>query len=382
MRIPFLLLCGCISFVSLYPFNFDLPAITFDSVMAIRSWRHMISSRGDVLGNILLFVPFGFLGHMLLARGRGYGTRLALLVVGGIGFAYALQVLQIALPSRTQAISDVIWNALGMGLGIIGAIATQRRQWQPTALDHSNLAPAALLLFCSWIAYRLFPFVPTLDYQSLKNSVKPLFIDPQFSAVRAFHDMAAWMLAAYLLRHMAPARQFERTLWAIVAATILCEIIIVSNAVHISGVVGASLACAVWGLWLGRLRHPSITLAALLAVMLVLSGLEPFLLRSDMRSFNIVPFTGLLKGNIFISIAAMLEKTFLYGGFIYVLSRTGLGYGRATGLAAVLLGIIELSQTFTYGHTPEITDPILALLLGYGLAALDGKATAQETAAG
>lgn len=374
MRISFLLLCVCISFVSLYPFDFNLRAITVDSLMAIRSWRYMISSRGDVLGNILLFVPFGFLGTLLLPRGRGYGMRLAAFAMGGIAFSYALQVLQIALPTRTEAISDVIWNALGMALGILGAIASQRRQWQPSGLPRASFAPAPLLLFCSWMAYRLFPFVPTLDFQSLKNSVKPLFIDPQLSAVSAYHDMAAWMLAAFLLRQMAPDRQLDRALWAIIGGTIVCEIIIVSNVVHISGVLGAGLGCALWAMWLGRVRHPSITLAALLAIMLALSGLEPFLLRGEMRSFNFMPFTGLLKGNIFISIAAMLEKTFLYGGFIYVLSRTGLGYGRSAGLAALLLGIIELLQTFTYGHTPEITDPILALLLGYGLAALDDKA--------
>lgn len=372
MRSIFSLLCLCIAFVSLYPFNFQPALVTASGVALTFSWQGMINSRGDMLGNLLLFLPYGFAAVFIARASQRIHGQLVGLVLAGAVFAFVLQLLQVALPSRTQAFSDVLWNAAGIGVGAAMAIAGQRLNLrQHGAARQIALIPVVLLT--AWITYRLLPFVPSIDFQSFKNSIKPLFLTPEIKIFSVFQDMVAWLFAGFLLRQVSPAAQLDRLLWALIAGTIIAEILIVSNVVHFSGVLGAGLALALWSLWLGKQRYQATALAVLVPLALLASGLEPFIFSSAVQPFGFVPFSGVLSGNIAINIASVTQKAFLYGGFIYVLKCAGLRYRTGGCIAAVLLCGIEIAQIFGTTHTPEITDPLLALLFAYCLSVLHGK---------
>lgn len=67
-----------------------------------------------VLGNVLLFIPWGFLLFLALdtperPRGRSY----AITLLGGIIFALAMFTWQQFLPSRVTMLSDALSNGLG-----------------------------------------------------------------------------------------------------------------------------------------------------------------------------------------------------------------------------------------------------------------------------
>src|SRR5262249_35011429 len=81
---------------SLYPWRFEWPT----SFAA--GWRHMMyqpswwTGVGDVVGNVVLFMPVGVLGWALLRRSSWPAPLRAVLVAAvGIAFAFALQVVQI-----------------------------------------------------------------------------------------------------------------------------------------------------------------------------------------------------------------------------------------------------------------------------------------------
>lgn len=71
-----------------------------------------------VIGNILLFVPFGFLLFLTLyAIERPTVQTYLLTVLAGFAFTCSIEAWQYFLPSRVADINDVIWNTAGTLLG-------------------------------------------------------------------------------------------------------------------------------------------------------------------------------------------------------------------------------------------------------------------------
>jgi VanZ family protein len=66
----------------------------------------------------------------------------------------------------------------------------------------------------------------------------------------------------------------------------------------------------------------------------------------------------------------LIEKIFYYGTAIWLLRAAGAGLARSVSVVAVVLASIEIAQIHLPGRTPEITDPILAVLIGFVLAML------------
>ncbi|MEO0410425.1 MAG: VanZ family protein [Pseudomonadota bacterium] len=369
------LICLLIAFVSLFPFNFQMNGVTAQAWQSFLAPRSFAMSRGDLLGNIVLFIPYGLIGVLLLAQRRSAWPAYTALALAGAGFGLFLQVLQIALPTRDESIPDVGANMIGLVVGALGAFGLVRAPI-PKSMSTAPIAVTPALLLGCWIAYRLIPFVPSIDFKSIKNSLKPLLVNPQFDAVSVFNDSVSWLLAGFLLRHMSVAARYDRFLWALVLGTFLLEILIIKNNVHLSGTLGAVIGLALWTLWLGRQRRAAALLAALLIAKLILSGLAPFELGANARAFNLIPFAGLFNGSMAVNTLAVLQKLFLYGGLIYVLRAIPMPTTKSAAICTITLAFIEVSQVITIGHTPEITDPLLAVMLAYGLVQLqryDGR---------
>lgn len=141
-----------IAYGSLYPFNFTAPP---EGIVG-RLFAEALSggSRGDILGNIGLFIPWGLLGVLAIAPERAISRTL------GIGFllALGLQVIQVWIPSRTPAMYDAIWN---MGGCLIGMVLGHylRKTAARTASDQTH-DQAALWLLGAWILVEWLPLIP------------------------------------------------------------------------------------------------------------------------------------------------------------------------------------------------------------------------------
>lgn len=100
---------GVTLIITLLPFRFQWP----DGVH--------VQLRGewiDVVANVLLFVPLGFLYCLTVPRERGGGLASALFV--GAVLSSAIETVQLFEPSRNTAVSDLLANTCGMGLGALG----------------------------------------------------------------------------------------------------------------------------------------------------------------------------------------------------------------------------------------------------------------------
>lgn len=363
-----LLIIALISYGSLYPFNFTDPP-------GGASWVHLVhgmaiggSSRGDILQNIVLFVPYGACAML------GFGTRWPLAAriggaaMAGLALAVALQVGQVFLPQRTASLVDVAWNAIGIGLGMAAGLVAVRIVG-PDRLARAGdgrpapaIVPAALIGL--WVALRLFPFVPSIDFQLIKDNLKPLLLRPDLSPFGLFENTVGWLLALSLWRDVSGDRRNDALALPAIAGVLAVQPVIVGNPLRAYEVVGALLAVALWRWWLaGRPRREE-AIATLLFCLLLLQGLTPLAFRAEPAAFGWIPFIGALGGSIMANVLAMMDKVFFYGVAIWMLAACGAHRLAAALVVAVLLFAIELAQTLIATRTPEITDPLLALILG------------------
>lgn len=353
---------------SLYPFNFHAaPAGAWRALLA--SWN-IITDRGDVLSNIFLFVPFGYLGALVYRRQAG-------LLVAALIVAAGVQVLQVYLPGRDANLQDVIWNMLGYVVGAGLAHLPWLRLSLASDTGRQGVNTALLLIGC-WLAYRLMPFVPSIDWQLWKDSLKPLLLYPRFSFVGVLHDAAAWAVVACLWPQAWRRSRADLWLLLLVAGVFALEVVIVKNSVSANNVLGALLGIGLWQLWLKRMTSGRVVLAVLLALSLLLSGLAPFQPRGFMGSFHWLPFQGFLGGAMLINVSVLFEKGFFYGALIYLLQQQSGRFGVAAGFVFALTLLIEIGQLFVHGHTAEITDPLLVLLIAMALKAVGGEQLPQN----
>jgi len=365
MRAFLLLIAVLIGYGSLYPLHFAADPHWQQEAIALFTAPPLRMSRGDLVGNVLLFAPYGFVAALWRTR-----TRLALLLLLGALLALGLQLAQLWVPSRVAALNDVIANVAGMLLGV-GA-AWLARRFAPsvarppighaaqTALPRA-LVPATLMLL--WLAYQWFPLVPTLDLQNMINAVKPLLRSPQLDTVRALHTALAW-LAFFMLWGLATPRRVPALAMAAVALFVVgAKLLIAGASISPSNVIGLGLAivCLPWLQHRGALPLLSMAMFASLFA----SGLTPFAPLSQAQPFHWIPFYGMLEGSMGLNLLSLVEKCFFYGALIALISARG-GRPLAAAVAvAICLAMIEAAQMFLPQRTAESTDPILALILGF-----------------
>jgi hypothetical protein len=73
-----------------------------------------------IVGNILLFLPFGFLLFLSLhSEARPTVQSYVLTILIGFSFSCAVEAYQYFLPTRVADINDIIWNSTGTFLGTV-----------------------------------------------------------------------------------------------------------------------------------------------------------------------------------------------------------------------------------------------------------------------
>ncbi len=362
LRLLVLVFAGIVTYGSLYPFDFR--PLQGGELRALSDSLLRLSTRGDILGNVVLFVPLGLLARLAWPRQRLW----VLLLWSGL-LALLVQLAQLFLPSRDASLQDVLWNLLGVILGIAGA--GLGRRLLAAGLPLATGDAFALLLLGLWLAARLSPFVPSLDWQQIKDSLKPLLLHPQWDLAKLLVQTALWAVAARLWwalwRGPAPLAVYLAGL----ALVFLGETLVVANVVTLPALLGALLGLLLWRL-VSRWRHGDALLAVCLMGALLIKGLSPFQLRPAPVDFNWLPLHGFLGALTLFNVAVLLEKAYFYGALLWISRREGAGLGFATFLAVALTFAVELAQTRLAGHTPEITDPLLALAMAALYRALEG----------
>lgn len=362
-RILFLF-AGLIAYGSLYPFNFTVPeAHAAAWVRLFQDWS-LITSKGDMLGNVALFVPFGFAGVFAFPAQSHSPLRVMTLALISLALATVLQIAQIYFPPRTPAMADVFWNMAGAATGIVAGLslgAHFRLRWR--TWDRAYALPLGLIVL--WIAAELLPLVPSLDLQSIKDSLKAL-LRLRLSPPDILWHAAGVLLAGRALTAIVGTARASQWLGVLVAAVIAGKVLVVTRVLNASTLAGFAAGYGVWRLvsgWKQPWRGETVVLAVLLAAY-TLKALEPFELRPVPAAFGWVPFAAMLQGSMLVNAEVLIESVFVFAGLLGLVRMQGSGVGASSVVLALWVGALEAVQMYIVGRSPDITEPLLVLLVG------------------
>lgn len=341
---------------SLYPFDFDFGAVPRSELVhaLLADWQ-ADSGFGDVLANLVLFLPFGLFGSLAFRSLRPL-ARWGLLLGGGVLLACGLQVLQLWLPQRVPELADAALNLFGMGLGVaLASLPLGRLSGHSPGHEPFAFLPA-LLLGC-WLAYLWFPYVPTLDWFSIKQSLKPLLLDPRLDWLSLLRHTIAWLVFAALWRE---CRLGDARLALVALGAVFVQVPIADNVLEFDDLVGVVMGLSIWAV-LRTARNPIGPVLFLLLVLLLVQGLWP--LEWQRSSFDWMPFRGFLEGSMLVNFLSLLLKLYFYGALVWLMHRLTHGSHLALVVPATVTLAVEVAQTRLAGHTPEIADPLLCVLI-------------------
>jgi VanZ family protein len=386
-RIAIALVLLLIVYGSLYPLRWDF-AHPQDFVTS--GGIHL----GDVLENVALFLPLGWLlawhGQHESPGPRRTGARFVLWWLIALVVASVLQWLQKYLP-RTPALSDIVFNMLGHTLGWwAGAVSVQgmhRLQQRHTRL-HAAERFAMLMVGIWWVA-ELFPLIPTIDVSSVVDNVKTLWQQPAWQPRRMALHVGMTVLGleatARLVRSAARVASHApaRRVCALVLAMVLAgKFVVIHQAPGLAVVLGILGGAAVWrgidaidagSAWPENtgLRLVFVWGVALATYLVnALYPIWPMVWRNPPDAMRWMPFGSSLSGNIESAITNVAFECLCFGAMVWTAVRRGSDWRRATLFAALLAFACEWLQRYLPTRTAEITSVVTALGMGWCVAAL------------
>lgn len=375
LRRVLILIVLLIVYGSLYPWHFALPHLKASPLWLLfhpapEPFRYFVR---DVIVNVALYIPLGFVGHLAFRGKRQPGIAIYGPVLLGLLVSVSIELTQLLVPVRVTSIYDVITNVTGSGCGVLTGLLFEalslprpRRRASTTVADRGAL----VLAFC-WTAWLVFPLFPVLGLYELHRKFLFFAHAHWLDAVTIVSSGASWYAAGLLLTAAAGARLSRKWLPLMLLA-IPAQFFIVDRQPVPDFLLGAIAGVA---LFLGyhRSNAPAKAEAWIFLAVILLRGLAPFHFSAGSRAFLWVPFVASLAGEWQAAASVLLEKIFLYGTAIWLLHEAGLKLARAIVVVAIVLAAIELAQIHLPNHTPEITDPILAVLMGFMLTMLSRR---------
>jgi VanZ family protein len=354
------LAAAAIIYGSLYPFHFRPLSGTNEPISALlRTWDGPVGSRGDLIANLLFYAPLGLFSAARLSGRLRRAVLLGVVSLGGALLSFSLELAQAYVPGRTSSLWDVYLNAAGCLLGAVVSV-TGGSLLSAIAEPHRHtVQPFVALLVLSWLGYRLYPYVPTVDLHKYWVSLKPLILTPIFEPFRTVRLAVLWLVFAHFVEVFAPGRRACVLVPAILVGSLSAGVIILGRIVTLADVLGVGAALLAWAIIRSSALRGPILLLPVLAV-LIADRLAPFEFGGAARPFGWMPFLSVLHGPWGVGLQSLLEKFFLYGSLLWLLVHRGLSLALAAAMEMSLLFATSLVQTHIPGRSAEITDTVLA----------------------
>jgi len=375
-----LLFCilALIVYGSLYPFNFD-PKLIPDGVLgAFGELRWARAGRGDLILNVLLYLPLGFC--LVLAIGARLNRVFAVVLATVLGamLSLSIELAQSMLPSRVSSLLDLTLNSAGSLLGATCGLAWfgfNRLMRLPSRTEAMFRDPQAMIAMSLWFLWRLAPFVPELDLAKLKSSLRPLF-SPHFHALMVCTYLICWLAVNQLIAALVSrARRLEALLATI--AVVLVSRLLLARETFVPDELLALLLLLPMVLLTHRLtpQPRRAILTAGLFALLIVDSFAPFEFAPVSRSFDWWPFKVWWSqpfGEVLDAIdwARLFRRLFLFSVLMWALKEWG-WTTRLAGLSVLVLSAaIAIARCWQPDQTASITEPLLvsALVLMFGWA--------------
>jgi VanZ family protein len=357
-----LLVVAVLAYGSLYPFDFEFASTAGNPVRVLlhgwpTEWNRFVLR--DMILNVIIYMPLGLVAVLALRRWRSRAFAVAAAIAFGFLLSVSMELLQVYVPGRDSSLVDVLTNTLGTAAGAGLAIYFEggiRRLMERRA---GQFRAAATLLLLIWAVSQLYPLFPQIGRSHLRQELTLFLHFRGISIVETWANAAEWFAAGLALDAL-----FARMRTFGLAIAMLCvpaQLVIAGRSLTQADVAGALLALAFWHFVPRESRARGC--AWMLASAILLRQFHPFYFLAVPQPFSWIPFAATLESNREAATAMITSKAFDYGALIWALHCTGEPFVRAGLAVAVALGVTEAIQTYLPGRSPEITDPLLALLM-------------------
>jgi VanZ family protein len=356
---------------SLYPWHFVPAHLTANPLrILLHSWslpsgRYLLR---DTIVNVVLYIPLGFAAHLALRKYRLPGIAVYGPVLLGLLLSTAMELMQLMVPTRETSMADVITNVIGSGLGVLLGLLFEvlapHRGFHSLKLGGGIADRGALMLVYCWAGWLLFPLFPMMSEPELDRRLAVFAHSRLADPVLLLSAAASWYAAGLLA---AAGIRISRGAFALTLLAIPAQFFVIGQQPLLSALLGA-IAGVILFVVCRRDGAPTKVEAGVFLAVVLVRGLSPFHLAAGSTEFNWVPFGAMLEGDWQSTARILIQKTFYYGTAIWLLRAAGVRLVRAVMLVAAVLAFIEIAQIRLPGRTPEITDPILAILIGFVLA--------------
>jgi VanZ family protein len=233
-----------IVYASLEPFSGWMEPLADSSFFLFEPWPRV--TRFDVVINMLAYAPFGFLVALVGAR-RSAAARLAAAIGAGALLSFAMESVQMFLPTRDASTADFVSNSIGAALGGAAAVAFDRApglqlvisRWRYRAFLAGRSGDLGLALLGVWLLSQVNPGIPlfaaTFDPSlELERDLAGTLLQ---AAQSAFNVIGVGLFLALLLRQR---RHFGIAVLALIGV-----------ALTLKGIAAALLLkSAAWESWL------------------------------------------------------------------------------------------------------------------------------------
>ena len=350
-----------VTFGSLFPFDFYAnpnPAGPFASLMATGGTP---GGRGDLIANILLYVPLGFFSVLALSS-RPRLQHVLLVVFAGWMLSMVVELTQFYDRGRVSSLSDVYANVAGTGLGAVVAIRLHSTFRLP-AIGNTKEHPFVVLLLGCWLGGRLFPYVPTIDLHKYWQAVKPLLFAPSLTGVALYRHVVGWLAIALLFEALVGVARSRLVFLLFIPAVLFTRILVVDITLSPAEVAGGIIAALAWVGPLSRHRFGVILITVMFVGVVVVQSLYPFHFSATARPFGWIPFRSFISGSVATNVSSFFEKAFTYGALTWLLNRAGCSLRTATLGGGSLVLCLRLAQVYLPGRSAEITDLFMLMIL-------------------
>ena len=345
-----------------------------------KDWNEIINdiltakiSRADLITNSLIYIPLGFLSFQLLSKSPWLNVIIASFIA--ISLSFTLEFIQLYLPSRTSAISDLILNSTGGFIGSMIALSISDKSYtghrvqalKNHLFDDNKYSNAGLLVIFFWCMSQLMPLVPSLDWGFFKNSLKPFiyllnqqadFNGYRFSFYIFSFSSIGLILSITLKRHQPIIPLFA----GLALFVLIAKIFIINRQLSPEALSGFFISLIL----LAMLDQISLKTKAAIGISTILmailsSELEP-IQNASLNDFIWVPFIAQMKSfNGFIDMLIGMWPYMCLAFFTsYLSSKKNIALMGCLLVLIVSCGL-EYAQTFIPGRFPDISDIIMAV---------------------
>jgi VanZ family protein len=348
---------------SLYPFEYyerSYPGGPLGYLSSTwQDWDHS----GDLMSNVLLYLPFGFFSTCTLPRRLPGAVRALIATIAGVALASSIELTQFHDVGRVTSMGDVYANGIGAGIGAVAAALVGASLRWPL-VGELAADPSAALLLTMFFAYRLYPYVPMIDLHKYWRAVRPMLTAPSLPYGEFSRYLVTWLFVAAIVHGLYGSRRVLLLFPLLCSAEFVGKVLIIDNTLKLDDLLSAGIAWLLWIVLLRRLPGKFGVIALIFGCMVAAERLEPFRFEALPRAFGWLPFASFMQGSIGVDIQAFCQKFYEYGGLIWLLNRTGVRLPIATLLTAGLLLVTSVAECWLPDRSAEITDAIMALVLG------------------